>query len=139
MPFWKKPHESADWLANVAFFEGFGSDELSRVLELSTEVEEPAGTLILDQGDTGQDCFVIVAGSANVFIGGEHVATLGAGSMLGEMSLVDHRPRTAAVVAETPVKLLRFDSQQFKRLLAEMPKAEERVLALLQARLQQNR
>ena len=139
MPFWKKPSESADWLANVAFFEGFDSADLSRVLVLSTEIEEPAGTLLLDQGDTGQECFVIVEGSANVFIAGEHVATVGAGSMLGEMSLVDHRPRTAAVVSETPLMLLRFDSQQFKRLLSEMPKAEERVLALLQARLQQNR
>ncbi len=138
MPFWKKPHESADWLANVAFFEGFSAEERQRVVSLSSEKELPAGQKLIDQGDPGLECFVIVDGNANVYIGSEPVASLGPGSMVGEMALVEHRPRNASVLAETDMKLLRFDSRRFRTLLSEMPKAEERVMDLLTARLRAN-
>ena len=62
MPFWKRDSESVDWLANVAFFEGFDHEHLRRVAALSSEVESPAGSVIIDQGDAGVDCFVIVEG-----------------------------------------------------------------------------
>jgi len=136
MLFGKKPAESAEWLANVAFFEGFSAEDLTRVAELGTEVAAPSGTVIMDQGDPGVECFVIVAGAASVYVRAEHVATLGAGSMVGEMALVDHRPRTATVAADTDLELVRFDSKAFRMLLDEMPTASERVLALLEARLQ---
>ena len=138
MPFWKRPHESADWLSTVAFFEGFTSDELARVSALSTEVEASAGTMLMDQGDPGLECFVIVDGEASVYVGGNHVSTLGPGSMVGEMALVDHRPRVATVVADLPLRMLRFDARHFRQLLDEMPKASERVLRLLTERAQRN-
>ena len=138
MAFWKKPVESTEWLGRVAFFEGFDAHELARVASLSTEVEAKVGALLVDQGDTGTECFVIVDGEASVYSAGEHIASLGAGSMLGEMALVDHRPRNATVVADTDMKLLRFDAKRFRQLLDEMPKASERVMTLLTARLRRN-
>jgi CRP-like cAMP-binding protein len=51
------------------------------------------------------------------------------------MALVDHRPRTASVVAESALRLLAFDPRAFKRLLEEMPLAHDRVIALLLARM----
>jgi CRP-like cAMP-binding protein len=73
-----------------------------------------------------------------VVVSGEHVATVGAGSMVGEMALIDHRPRSATVTAETDMRLLAFDNKAFKALLDEMPKASQRVMSLLNARLQDN-
>ena len=93
---------------------------------------------IADQGRVGQECYVIESGQAEVFVGEEHLVTLGPGSMVGEMSLIDRRPRSATVVATTPMSLLAFDTKAFKMLLSEMPKAEERVHALLAARLKAN-
>ena len=55
------------------------------------------------------------------------------------MALIDHRPRNATVVAETPMVLLAFRTKDFRRLLDEMPRASERILAELQARLDRNR
>ena len=60
---------------------------------------------------------------------------LSAGDMVGEMALIDHRPRTASVVATSDMRLLRFNSRQFRQLLTEMPKAEERVMMTLTERL----
>ena len=138
MAFCKKPSESADWLAGVAFFEGFSSDELARVAALSSEVEAKSGAMLTDQGDTGLDCFVIVEGDASVYAGGMHIASLGPGSMLGEMALVDHRPRNATVLADSDMRLLRFDAKHFRQLLDEMPKASERVMNLLTSRLRRD-
>ena len=81
---------------------------------------------------------MIEVGYAGVWVGDEHLVTLGPGSMVGEMALIEHTPRSASVVAETPVRLLAFDNRSFQELLHEMPKAEERVKALLAARLKAN-
>jgi CRP-like cAMP-binding protein len=136
MAFWKKHGGSTEWLSNVAFFEGFTHDQIDRVARLGEEVEAKEGALLMDQGDPGQECFVVVDGQASVYAGGVFVASVGPGSMVGEMALVDHRPRNASVIADTDMRLLRFDTRHFRQLLDEMPVASERVMRLLQERLQ---
>ncbi len=133
----RKPSERVELLAGVPFFDGFSPEDLHRVVELSDEVELSAGEVLVDQGDPGTHCYVILEGIASVYVRGEHVASLGAGSMVGEMALVDHRPRTATVVGDTDLDLLRFDSAAFAKLLEEMPKASERVMTLLRTRMAQ--
>lgn len=135
MTFFKREAESVDWLTGVDFFSGFSPDELRRVVNLSSEVEAPSGTIIIDQGDAGSECFVVVDGCVAVYIGGEYVTSVYAGSMVGETALIDHRPRNATVVVSEDAKLLRFQARQFRQLLDEMPKASERVMTLLHTRL----
>jgi CRP-like cAMP-binding protein len=137
VPFWRKDQTSAEYLEDVAFFESFTRDELEQVARLAREVEAVAGAELIDQGDTGQVCYVIVEGTADVYVGQEHVATLEAGSMVGEMALIDHRPRTASVFAETPMKLLAFDTQAFRELL-QNAKASERIMTMLGQRLKRH-
>ncbi len=134
----KKAVDGASRLKGLAFFEGFSDSELDRVAELADDVEVDAGELLIDQGRVGQECYVIQTGEAGVFVGDEHLVTLGPGSMVGEMALIDRRPRSATVMANTPMTLLAFDTKAFKQLLREMPKAEERVHALLASRLKEN-
>jgi CRP/FNR family cyclic AMP-dependent transcriptional regulator len=134
----KKAVDGAAKLRGVSFFDGFTDDELQRVAELADDVEAETGAMLIDQGRVGQECYVILDGQAGVFANGEHIATVGPGSMVGEMALVEHRPRNASVVAETPMRLLAFDTRHFKQLLTEMPKANDRVMEMLAARLQEN-
>ena len=135
MTFFKREAESVDWLRGVDFFDGFTDDELQRVLALSSELEASSGTILIDQGDAGAECFVVVAGAVAVYIGGDYVTSVSAGSMVDETALIEHRPRNASVVVTSDAKLLRFDAVQFRRLLEEMPKASERVMTMLQRRL----
>src|SRR6476646_7571540 len=113
MVFGRKPAESTEWLSQVAFFEGFTPAELDRVRHLFTEVELTAGAVVMDQGDPGVYCYVIVEGEVDVYVRGELVSTSGPGAVVGEMALVDHQPRTATVVATTDLKLLRFGTRDF--------------------------
>lgn len=131
----KKATDGVEKLRGVSFFEGFDDDELARVATLAEDVEAETGAVLIDQGRVGQECFVILDGQASVFIGGEHIATLGPGSMVGEMALLEHKPRNASVVADTPMRLLAFDTKHFKKLLEEMPLAHDRVMETLAARL----
>lgn len=134
----RKSTDDVAWLSSVPFFEGFSNDDLHRVVDLSQQMEATSGTVLVDQGDPGTQCYVIVEGQASVYVRGEHVASSGPGSMVGEMALIDHRPRTATVVADTPMKLLRFGTREFRTLLDEMPKASERVMTVLRERLERS-
>ncbi len=136
MSFRRKPAERAALLSNMEFFQGFSDDDLRRVVELGHEVDLPSGAVLVDQGDPGTSCYVILSGVAGVYVRGEYVASSGPGSMVGEIALIDRRPRTATVVADTDLELLQFDSAAFRTLLDEMPKASERVMTLLRARLE---
>jgi CRP/FNR family cyclic AMP-dependent transcriptional regulator len=124
-------------LRGMAFFEGFNDNELHRVAELADEVDAEAGAELTDQGRPGQTAYVILEGTAAVEVGGASINTVGPGEMVGEMSLIDHRPRTATVRATTPMRLLAFDAVRFRRLLDEMPKAQVRVMEQLVERLRQ--
>lgn len=124
-----------DWLANVSFFEGMDRSELERVAALAQRIEADAGAELTDQGRFGDVCYVIVQGSANVYKNGEYVTSVGSGAMVGEMALLEHRPRSATVVAETPMVLAAFGTKEFQTLLEELPRAKERVMAVLGERL----
>ena len=135
----KKAKEAAERLRDVAFFEGFTDQDLTRVASLADEVEAEEGAELTDQGRPGLECFVILDGRASVLVAEEHVATLEKGSMVGEMALIDHRPRSATVIAETPMTLLAFDTKAFSKMLDEMPAARQKVMVLLNDRLRDNR
>ncbi len=128
----------SDQLGNVSFFEGFSGDELARVASLAEEVVAEKGAVLIDQGRVGLECYVILEGQAGVYVAGEHVATNGPGSMIGEMALIEHRPRNATVIAESEMRLIAFDTKHFKTLLEEMPLAHDRVMDMLAARMKQN-
>ena len=135
----RQSKEVASRLRDVAFFEGFTDHDLVRVASLAEEITAEKGAELMDQGQPGLECYVIEEGEAGVLFSGEHVATLGPGSMVGEMALIDHRPRSASVVAETPMTLLSLNAKSFRKMLDEMPKASQKVMALLNARLRENR
>lgn len=118
-------------LAGVAFFQGFDPEQLRRVAKLADEVDVEAGAELIGQGRPGLEAYVILEGTAGVFIGGQKRNEVGPGEIVGEMALIDHRPRTADVRAMTDMKLLAFDAHHFRRLLDEMPEALTRVMERL--------
>ncbi|MEL7155119.1 MAG: cyclic nucleotide-binding domain-containing protein [Actinomycetota bacterium] len=126
------------WLATVAFFDGFSDSELSKVAAMGERVDVTAGTELIDQGRVGDECYVIVEGSAGIHMGGEYITSVGSGSMVGEMALVEFRPRNATVTAESDMTLVRFGITDFRKLLAKSPTTHDRVMQLLNERLEAN-
>jgi CRP-like cAMP-binding protein len=95
----------------------------------------PAGSLILDQGQTGREAFVVLDGTVVAKRNGKKMANLGRGAVVGELSLLDHGPRTATVICETDCELLLLDQRNFMGVLDEVPALAHKLLATLAGRI----
>ena len=139
MPSHKVDQSVLDALQRLPLFANVHERDVARVAELGEPVDAEAGAILMDQGDVGTECFFVISGSAAVYSGGQHIAAIGPGSIVGEMALVGHKPRNARVVAETPMELLSFNIAAFKRLLEAMPGTRDVVMKVLEARAEENR
>jgi CRP/FNR family cyclic AMP-dependent transcriptional regulator len=95
-----------DLLQSVALFSGLTSKQLEAVARICQERHYPAGSTIIQQGDTGDEMYVIEAGQVDILLVGytseRPVVVLGKGQILGEMSLVDQGYRSATARATEP-------------------------------------
>lgn len=108
-------------LATLSFFAGFDRASLDKIAAMGEPVDVEPGAVITEQGTVGQEAYLVTSGEVQVVVSGNPVATSGRGSVLGEMALLDRRPRSATLVALTPVELISYDAKQFRRILDEMP------------------
>jgi CRP/FNR family transcriptional regulator, cyclic AMP receptor protein len=122
-------------LGNVRLFSTCNKRELARIAALVDEVEAPKGKVLVRQGDTGEECFVIAEGQAKATMRGRGSAVLRPGSFFGEMALLDQGPRSATVTAETDMHLLVLGSRQFSALINEVPTVAVRIMQGLAERL----
>jgi CRP/FNR family transcriptional regulator, cyclic AMP receptor protein len=124
-----------DSLKNVALFSACSNKELEKVAKATDEIRMTAGTLIIDQGQTGREAFIIVDGEVTVKRNNRKIATLGPGTVVGEMSLLDKGPRTATVVCETNCTLLVIDQRRFLGVIDSIPAISHKLMAGLASRI----
>lgn len=122
-------------LKNVPLFSSCTNKDLEKIAKASDEVTMSAGQVLVDQGQTGREAFVIMSGSATVKRNGKKVATLGAGAVVGELSLLDHGPRTATVVCDVDTTVLVIDQRHFLGVIDEVPALSHKLLASLAGRI----
>jgi CRP-like cAMP-binding protein len=122
-------------LGQVTLLDGLSPNGLAWVSRLSTPVELPAGHVLARQGQRGTEFFVVMEGQVDVLQDGALVARRGAGEPLGEIALLGQRPRTATLVARTPVRARVASRQEFSGLLAEIPELSQRLHAAMEERL----
>jgi CRP-like cAMP-binding protein len=122
-------------IAGVPLFAGCSKRELARIATLADEIDLPEGSTLTREGRSGREFCVLVEGSAEVHAGKKKLATLSDGDFFGEIALVLDAPRSATVVATTPVQLLVVERRGFRRLMEEMPSIQAKVLQALAKRL----
>ena len=122
-------------LAKIPLFEGLSKKELRLVSQLATPLSEPAGTVLVREGAAGHEFIIVLDGEIEVRKGDTVVATRGPGTYVGEIALLDHRPRTATVVAKTPVSIEVIGQREFAGLLSEVPEISAKLLPVMAARL----
>ncbi len=123
--------EHVERLKGVELFSKLSKSELSRLAAVSTERSFPAGEAIIEQGDAGREAYVLLEGTCTVRRGNRKVATLDPGAPFGELSLLDHGPRSAYVVADGDVVVLEIGAREFGQLLEEVPALSKKLLAAL--------
>lgn len=103
--------------------------------------ELPAGSILFREGDRGEEMFVIQSGQVRIVkrvANGEKVlATLGPGEFLGEMAILNSKPRTATaqVTDDGPAKVLAIDAKRFEHMIANNREIVLRLIKKLAARL----
>jgi CRP-like cAMP-binding protein len=122
-------------LRNVNLFQGCSTKELERIAKASDEITMPAGALIVDQGQTGREAFIVLEGTVTVKRNGKKLGSYGAGTIIGELSLLDHGPRTATVTCDTDCDLLLLDQRHFMGVLDTVPAIAHKLLATLAGRI----
>jgi CRP/FNR family cyclic AMP-dependent transcriptional regulator len=127
--------ERAGMLEQVGLFAGLEPAAREAVAERLSEADFAPGDLLVREGDAGTGLFVIVDGTADVIRDGHIVATLGPGEFVGELSVLDRRPRLANVIARTPVRSLALASWDLESLIRQDPAIAMSLLRGLAGRL----
>jgi CRP/FNR family cyclic AMP-dependent transcriptional regulator len=121
-------------LKNIGVFAGLSDDELQNIANLAAEVSVPAGKELVREGDYSYDLLAIEEGEAEVTRGGEHLADLGPGDVIGEMGVLERTQRSATVVAKTPMLLVTLTSWDVRRLGKSAPDAVEHLRGVVEQR-----
>jgi hypothetical protein len=108
-----------DTLRYVWLFQHLTLKELVQVMDSFRPEACEAGEAVLREGEAGSALFVVLEGHLRVHRGQLELGKLETGSHFGEMSLLNGRPRSATVVAETPARLLKMERKAFVALMRQ--------------------
>lgn len=127
--------EQLERLGAVPLFEGLSKSDLKHLLDISKTVHHDEGHTIIHEGDTGAGFQLILDGEARVVRGGRTAARLGPGEFFGEMALIDEGPRTATVIAATPMTTLGIAAWNFRPMVKRRPEMAWKLLVHVTGRL----
>ena len=130
-----------DVLKKVDLFANLDKKELQTIGSTCQERKYPAGTTLVSQGDTGVGLYVITSGKVRITQAThpdraeEELGTQGAGTVLGEMALLDDLPRSATITAIEDTTALLLPVWDFRSALHSHPDIAIKLLAVLSRRL----
>lgn len=111
---------------SAPLFAGLSTWEARKVVLLGQLKTTPAGTLVIQKGDAGDDMYMVITGRMRAFDrqpdGGEKVlAEFPPGAVFGEMAVVSRETRSAYVVAVEDTEILRLDFAALERIRRRFP------------------
>lgn len=109
--------ERVERLRAIPLFSGCSEKQLRFIATRVEDLDFPSGRVLTEQGRSGGEFFIVLSGEAEVRHDGAVVNTMKAGDHFGEIALLDNGPRTATVVARTPMRCLVLSPRQFQDVL----------------------
>ena len=128
-------NQKIDLIRKVPLFARCSRAELKEIAMLADEIDLKEGKEMTREGAPGREFFVLLEGTADVKKNSRRVNTLGPGDFFGEIALVSHEPRTATVVATSPVRALVITEWSFRQLLDDAPRVKTKVMEAMAERL----
>jgi CRP/FNR family transcriptional regulator, cyclic AMP receptor protein len=93
------------------------------------------GQTIFQEGEPGDRMYLIAEGQVDILLGGQLLETVESGGILGELALIDNKPRSAMAVARTPCRLAPIDQPHFLSLIQRTPLFAIQVMRVMADRL----
>jgi len=122
-------------LKKVGLFSFFEASTLKELCENCTEVLVDPEEILIQEGSTDNTMYLILSGELVVYKGIKNIAVLGPGAFLGEMSLIESKPRSATIKALTQALLMEIDETNFNKYLACESKALVAMVKTLSSRI----
>jgi CRP-like cAMP-binding protein len=106
-------------LTAIPIFSELSPEEAKRLATFATETSAAEGQILMKEGDYSVELIAIEEGTADVLQGGEKIASLKQGDLIGEMGLLERRPRNADVIASSPMRLIKLTHWEIRRMSDE--------------------
>lgn len=132
----KKSHH--EHLREVPLFASLDAKELDAVGLTATELDFPAGRVLMREGERAHEMYVLIEGTVEVTQDGAHVADVGSGGFVGEMALLAHSSRNSTVTAKSDIAVLHIDGREFTTLLTRVPTIAAKMLPIVAGRVVDN-
>jgi hypothetical protein len=129
-------------LRRVPLFLDLAPSDLKQIAGIAGEHLFSGGDVISEQGEMGEEMFIIVSGEVRVITQGAdgtevEIARRGAGEYVGEMSIISREPRMASLIAAGEVRALCIEQADFEELLRLRPETSLAVMRVLCQRLKE--
>jgi CRP-like cAMP-binding protein len=128
------PPVDIDRLIRLPLFGELDQHDLSQAAGWLRDVELQPGDVLIEEGALPFEIFVLEEGSVEVVRGGEQLATLGAGEVVGEMGLMEQERRMATVRALTPVRAVALHADDLDAMTEQMPEIVAQLRAIAERR-----
>lgn len=102
------------------------------------EVCLDAGATLFEEGEEGDAVYLVVDGRLRLESDGMTLIRRARGDCVGEIALIDDEPRSAAAIADTPVRLLRWERCDFQETLSQDPEVARGIFKMLTAKLRED-
>jgi cAMP-dependent protein kinase regulator len=103
-------------LTAIPIFSDLSEEEARRLATYATETSVAEGQILMKQGDYSTELIAIEEGTADVIRDGDRIASLKEGDLIGEMGLLERRPRNADVIATSPMRVLKLTHWEIRRM-----------------------
>jgi CRP/FNR family transcriptional regulator, cyclic AMP receptor protein len=129
------PNAKIALIRRAPLFSNCSRKELEAIAALADEIDLPKGKTLIREGERGREFFVLLEGEADVKKGRRTIRTMHPGDFFGEIALIANTPRTATVVAKTPLRTLVITDRAFRGLMDKMPELQGKVMQTIAERL----
>lgn len=127
-------HDRMVTLGRVDFLAALPEQSLRDLALSARRKPYGAGELIIEQGDLGEEFYVIRRGEVAVLSGDRQLARLSEGQFFGEMSLMTGAPRSATIRAIGPCEMVVINKPSMQEVLESHPELVLRITAALESR-----
>jgi len=134
-----EPTDVREFLRRIPLLEGLSDDDVEWVASHAEPEDLAKGAVLTAEGVPGDAMYLVISGDLEVVkrsaTGDIPIARLGPGQIVGEMAVLESRPRTASVRATSPVRVLRIPGATLLELLRTRPGASISMIRTVSGRL----
>ena len=128
-------YDRITFLKNCDLFKELRACDLLEVANISKELSLCPGEFLIRSGEVAEELYIVIEGELESVSDGRPFEKMGTGSIVGELAIIDAKPRSADVVALSPSTLISVCRGDFLSLVEQFPCISINVMVVLAERL----